>query len=82
MSPRAQAKSSRDKVQAHRKRLRQQGLRPIQIWVPDMRSPKFVTEAHKQSLAVAKSSHARQEQEFIDAISDGGGDWSGDWSGK
>ncbi len=27
-----QAKSSRDKVQAHRKRLRGQGLRPIQIW--------------------------------------------------
>jgi Protein of unknown function (DUF3018) len=73
-----QAKSSRDKVQAHRKRLRQQGLRPIQIWVPDMRSPAFVTEAHKQSLAVAKSPHARQDQEFIDAISD----WSGDWSGK
>jgi len=78
MSPRAQAKSSRDKVQAHRKRLRQQGLRPIQIWVPDMRSPAFVTEAHKQSLAVAKSAHARQDQEFIDVISD----WSGDWSGK
>jgi Protein of unknown function (DUF3018) len=72
-----QAKSSRDKVQAHRKRLRQQGLRPIQIWVPDMRSPAFVTEAHKQSLAVAKSSHARQDQEFIDAISDRSGDWSG-----
>ncbi len=70
MSPRMQAKSSRDKVQAHRKRLRQQGLRPIQIWVPDMRSPAFVTEAHKQSLAVAKSAHARQDQEFIDAISD------------
>ena len=65
-----QAKSSRDKVQAHRKRLRQQGLRPIQIWVPDMRSPAFVTEAPKQSLAVAKSAHARQDQEFIDAISD------------
>jgi Protein of unknown function (DUF3018) len=69
-----QAKSSRDKVQAHRKRLRQQGLRPIQIWVPDMRSPAFVTEAHKQSLAVAKSAHARQDQEFIDAISDGSGE--------
>jgi hypothetical protein len=65
-----QAKSSRDKVQAHRKRLRQQGLRPIQIWVPDMRSPAFVTEAHRQSLAVSKSAHARQDQEFIDAISD------------
>lgn len=70
MSPRMRSKSSREKVQAHRKRLRQQGLRPIQIWVPDMRSPSFATEAHEQSLAVSKSSHAGKDQEFIDAISD------------
>ena len=55
---RSRSKSSRDKVRAHRKRLRRQGLRPIQIWVPDMRSPAFVAEAHKQSLAVARSPHA------------------------
>jgi len=33
--------ASRQKVQAHRDRLRGQGLRPIQVWVPDTRSPKF-----------------------------------------
>jgi len=66
-----QSKSSRDKVRAHRKRLRQQGLRPIQIWVPDMRSPGFAREAHRQSLAVARSRHAKADQDFIDAISDG-----------
>ena len=43
-------KPSRDKVRAHRKRLRRQGLRPIQIWVPDVRSPTFKAEAHRQSL--------------------------------
>jgi len=53
MRARTGSKSSRYKVRAHRKRLRQQGLRPIQIWVPDMRSPAFVSEAHRQSLAVA-----------------------------
>lgn len=67
------SKSSRDKVRAHRKRLRQQGLRPIEIWVADMRSPAFVAEAHKQSLAVARSPHAGRDQEFIDSISDWGG---------
>lgn len=45
----------------------------MQIWVPDMRSPAFVAEAHKQSLAVAKSAYAAKDQEFIDAISDRGG---------
>ena len=61
---------SGDKLRAHRKRLRQQDLRPIQISVPDMRSPSFVAEAHKQSLAVARSPHAKEDQDFIDAISD------------
>lgn len=72
MAVRGRSKSSRDKVRAHRKRLRQQGLRPIQIWVPDLRSPAFVAEAHQQSLAVARSSHAREDQDFVDAISDRG----------
>lgn len=72
MGVRTRSKSSRDKVRAHRQRLRQQGLRPIQIWVPDMRSPAFVTEAHRQSLAVAKSPHAKDDQDFINAISDRG----------
>jgi hypothetical protein len=67
---RSRPKSSRDKVRAHRERLRRQGLRPIQIWVPDMRSPDFTKEAHRQSLAVAKSPHAKQDQDFIDAVSD------------
>jgi len=67
-----QSKSSRDKVRAHRKRLRQQGLRPIQIWVPDMRSPAFAAEAHRQSRAVARSPHAKKDQDFIEAISDWG----------
>jgi hypothetical protein len=63
-------RSSRDKVRAYRERLRRQGLRPIQIWVPDVRSRTFKVAAHKQSLAVAESPHAREDQEFIDAVSD------------
>jgi len=59
--------SSRAKVQAHRARLRQQGLRPIQLWVPDVRSPGFRAAAHRQSLAVAGSAHPDDDQAFIDA---------------
>lgn len=65
---RSRSKSSRKKVRAHRKRLRQQGLRPIQIYVSDMRSPSFVVEARRQSLAVAQSPHAKDDQDFIDAV--------------
>lgn len=59
----------RARVRAHRARLRAQGLRPIQIWVPDVRSPEFTAEAHRQSAAVASSAHARDDQAFIDALS-------------
>src|SRR5260370_13764373 len=65
-------KPSRTKVRAHRERLRAQGLRPIQIWVPDVRSPSFRSEAHRQSAAIAASAHAREDQAFIDAVSDWG----------
>ncbi len=60
------------KVGKHRSRLREQGLRPLQIWVPDMRAPGFRAEAHRQSAAVAASAHAAEDQSFIDAVSEWG----------
>ncbi len=72
MAPRAKSKSSRDKVRAHRQRLRKQGLRPIQIWVPDVRSPGFAKEAHRQSLAVARSRREKDDLDFIESIADWG----------
>jgi hypothetical protein len=70
MASASHPKPSRVKVREHRERLRAQGLRPIQIWVPDVRSPAFRAEAHRQSLAIAASAHAHEDQAFIDAISD------------
>ena len=64
------SKSSRDKVRAHQERMRRQGLRPIQIWVPDVNSPSFKKEAHRQSLAAANSPYAEEDQCFVGAISD------------
>ena len=70
MAALGRSRSSRDKVRAHRDRLRRRGLRPIQIWVPDVREPAFAAEAHRQSLAVAGSPHAEEDQAFVDAVSD------------
>lgn len=61
---------SREKVRNYRERMRARGLRPIQIWVPDTRAANFAKEAHRQSLAVAKSAGEREDQAFIDAITD------------
>lgn len=62
--------SRRNRVQAHRDRQRAQGLRPIQIWVPDVRSRAFESEALRQALAVRDSEFADADQGFIDAIAD------------
>ena len=67
--------SIRQRVREHRERLRAQGLRPIQIWVPDVRAPEFVAEAHRQSAAIAASEHEADDQAFVDAIS---WDWAKD----
>lgn len=63
-------RTSRDKVRAHRDRLRRQGLRPVQIWVPDVRAPGFAAKAHRQSLAVAHSRHSAEDQAFLDSVTD------------
>jgi hypothetical protein len=62
--------SSRDKVSAGRERLRQQGRRPVEMRVPDVRSPAFRAAAHRQSQAVAESVHEKGDQDFVDALSE------------
>ncbi len=37
----AASRCSQEKISAHRAKLRRLGLRPVQVWVPDLRSPEF-----------------------------------------
>ena len=60
-----QAVTSR--VRQHRWKLRAEGLRPVQLWVPDTRSPEFAQECKRQSRLVAQSDMEDKElQEFLD----------------
>ncbi|MGH9071404.1 MAG: antitoxin MazE family protein [Acidimicrobiales bacterium] len=59
----------RQRVADHRERLRHQGLRPVQVWVPDVRAPGFAAEAHRQSALAASSPQAAEDQTFVDALS-------------
>jgi hypothetical protein len=61
--------SVRDRVSEHRKRLRAQGLRPVQIWVPDVRSEAFADEAHRQARVVAANAVHSDDQDFVESIS-------------
>jgi hypothetical protein len=70
---------AKERVRDHRERLRQQGLRPVQIWVPDTRAPEFLGQAHAQSAAIAASEHDADDQAFVDAVSWA---WAADDEGK
>ena len=72
-SPNTAGDQVRERVREHRQRLRAQGLRPVQIWVPDVRSSAFAAAARAQALAVGASAAGDDDQAFIDAVSDFGG---------
>jgi hypothetical protein len=62
--------SSRDKVRAYRARMRAQGLRPVQIWIPDTRTPEFIAEARRQSLLIGTHPDEPEEQAWVDSMKD------------
>jgi hypothetical protein len=69
MAPR----SSASKVRQHREKLRAQGLRPVQMWLPDVNDPKFIAEARRQARAIAESPQEKEDQAFIDSINEESG---------
>jgi hypothetical protein len=59
--------SVKHRVSDHRARMRERGLRPVQLWLPDPRSAAFASAAHAQSAAVAAAGTA--DQDFVDDVS-------------
>ncbi|WP_041767064.1 antitoxin MazE family protein [Leifsonia xyli] len=53
----------------YRHRMRESGYRPVQLWVPDVRTESFVNEAHRQSSVVAAADRQADDQAFIEAVS-------------
>jgi hypothetical protein len=59
----------RDRVSEYRRRMRERGLRPLQVWVPDVRTAAFAAEAHRQASLVAAAAANDDDQDFIEAVS-------------
>ena len=53
------------RVRKHRDSLRAAGLRPIHIWVTDVRSKHFAAQARRQSLGIAQSAQEQNDLAFI-----------------
>ena len=68
------------RVEKRRAALRAQGLRPIQIWVPDTRAPGFAEECARQASIVDAANREDAElMDFADAALDEAGEL-GDWT--
>ena len=69
-----------ERVKKHRDALRAQGLRPVQIWVPDTRAEGFAEECARQVRQAAVADRADPElMSFVDAALDDLADL-GDWN--
>ena len=62
--------TSKEKQGGYRNGLRQTGLRPVQIWVPDTRAAGFATECRRQARLAARSAQEKPILDFVSAIAD------------
>ena len=62
------SRSSAARTRKHREKLRAQGLRPVQIWTYDTRSPEFLAEVRRQSLLVRDDPSEREIMDWLDAV--------------
>ena len=53
-------------VRQHRSRLRAKGLRPVQLWLPDTRSPRFAAQVAHDIAALARLSP--EDEAMLDAF--------------
>ena len=59
-----------ERVQKHRDNLRKKGLKPVQIWVPDVRKDGFSDECKRQALMVKDLDKEINIDAFIEDASD------------
>jgi len=59
-----------ERVRRHRQKLREAGLRPIQLWVPDTRNPRFREECRRQSRLLRDDPNERDTLDWIEQAAD------------
>ena len=62
--------TGRERVARHRAAMRARGLKLKQMWVPDTSAPGFWERIQREMAAIAASDNEREDQAFIDSISE------------
>jgi hypothetical protein len=65
---------AKDRMKRYRSRKQATGMRLIQLWVPDTRSPRFAAEIRRRSRMLKGDPAEAEALEFIDRVAD----WEGD----
>ena len=63
------APTSRDRTTRYRQALREKGLRPVQLWVPDTRAPEFAAEARRQCERINTADRAEGMMDWLEQVS-------------
>jgi nicotinamide mononucleotide adenylyltransferase len=67
---RQKPKTAQQRMAARRRRLRAQGLRPVQHWVPDLRDPRVKAQIRKEAASLAKHPENDEIDRWIEAVAD------------
>lgn len=72
-SKKPKPQTAQQRMASRRERLRAQGLRPVQHWVPDLRDPKVVTDLKRQAKLMALHPQNAELDDWLDKAID----WDG-----
>jgi hypothetical protein len=61
--------TSRDRTTRYRQALREKGLRPVQLWLPDTRSAEFAAEARRQCERINAVDRAETMMDWVEQVS-------------
>jgi hypothetical protein len=56
------------KMKQYRARMKKSGLRPVQIWIPDTRSPAIANELRRQSILASQGPDEQEVLAFLEDV--------------
>jgi hypothetical protein len=63
------APTSGDRTTRYRQTLREKGLRPVQLWLPDTRAPEFAARARQQCARINAADRAEGMMSLLERVS-------------
>jgi hypothetical protein len=71
----AKPRTPQQRMASRRERLRAQGLRPVQHWVPDLRDPNVLAQIRREGAMLSKHPEDAAIDDWLDTVRDPE-DWS------